>query len=64
MSHKTYIITCDVRGESQMSYEYLGQAYGREYTTRDEAEREAANLRLTAEQYGLDADTTYSVTEA
>jgi hypothetical protein len=59
-----YIITCTAGEEIQVSHEYLGDARGRHYATRQEAQEFADYLTSTISDFGLPADTTYTVAEA
>lgn len=63
----TYRITATFERDGQIQSanqaEVLGDAYGRTYDSREEAERVAADMQDEVEDYGLDATTTYSVEE-
>ena len=60
----TYRVTATAKGEDQTSAEVLGEAYGRTYATREEAELAADNLDANAETAFPGAGLTYSVVEA
>lgn len=63
----TYTITATQQQGGQTisanQAEVLGDAYGRTYATREEAERVARDMQSEVAAYGLDASTTYDVEE-
>ena len=65
---KTYRITATFERDGQIQSanqaEVLGDAWGRTYDTREEAERVAADMQDEVEDYGLDPSPTYSVEES
>lgn len=63
----TYRITATFERDGQIlnanQAEVLGDAYGRTYASREDAEAEAERMQGEVEDYGLDATTTYHVEE-
>ena len=59
----SYRIIATARDSDASTPEYLGACWGSVYSSRDDAEREAAALRATVDDFGLDHETTYDVVE-
>jgi hypothetical protein len=59
-----YRVICHVGQERQFGQEFLGEAYGREYDTANEAQRVADVFQDEVEDCGLHPETEYSVEEA